>query len=65
MENKILSYGYSFNDNEYKKLDWTIRFDNEKMEAFNSTFYHCSDIDKIDLDQLLIEIDEFIEESWL
>ena len=53
------------NPNEYVRRDWTIRINDDIIEAFNDPdknkgVYYSGPIKKIDLEQLLIEIDEFI-----
>lgn len=49
--------------NEYVKNDWTIRFDNEYLEAFDDPEkrgnYFCGPINKVDLDAILIDIANF------
>ena len=54
------------NPNEYVRRDWTIRINDDILEAFNDPdknkgVYYSGPIKKIDLEQLLIEIDEFIK----
>ena len=54
------------NLNEYVRRDWTIRINGDIIEAFNDPdknkgVYYSGPIKKIDLEQLLIEIDEFIK----
>ncbi len=67
MESVLLKMGYtkSSESNEYVKGNWTVRFDNECVEAFNNPdieagWHFIGPIEKVDLEQLLLEIDEFI-----
>ena len=61
MEEILKSYNWrEVDNNEWKKLAWTIRWDSELLEAYNDTLYYKGDINKIDLEQILIEIDDFL-----
>lgn len=67
MERKLRLWGYLTTDNprEYVKANWTIRFDTEFIEAFDDPdesggWYFSSPINKVDLEQLLSEIDDLI-----
>jgi len=51
-------------ENEYVKDDWTIRFDDEYLEAFNDAekgrgVYFYGPINKVDLDAILADIANF------
>ena len=66
MEMILLNRGYKKvnNLNEYVRGDWTVRFDNENIEVFNDPDkmvgkYFVGPIDKVDIEQLLDEIDDF------
>ena len=67
MESVLLKMGYtkSSEPNEYVKGNWTVRFDAEYVEAFNNPDieagrHFIGPINKVDLEQLLTEIDDFI-----
>ena len=67
MEQELQLWGYTKTDNprEYVKANWTIRFDTEFIEAFNnpdneSGWYFDAPIEKVDLEELLSEIDDMI-----
>lgn len=52
--------------NEYVKNNWTIRLDKNSIEVFNDPdidrgLYHISPISKIDLKELLDEIEKLIK----
>ena len=54
------------NPNEYVRRDWTIRINGDIIEAFNDPdknkgLYYSGPVKLVDLEQLLIEIDEFIK----
>ena len=54
------------NLNEYVRRDWTIRISDDILEAFNDPdknkgVYYSGPIKLVDIEQLLIEIDEFIK----
>lgn len=59
-----MKHGYvSQNGNNWIKGDWTVRFDKELIEVFNNPEkaagkYYTGPIDKVDLDEILMEIDE-------
>ena len=63
MQEMLKQYGYVLNDNEWKKLEWTVRFDDEKIEAFDDFLYFCKEIKNIELKDLLDDIDKHIEDS--
>ena len=68
MINVITNYGFrpSENEFEYVKGNWTVRIDGENIEVFNNPDldkvgkYFIAPINKVDLEQLLSEIDDFI-----
>lgn len=54
------------NPNEYVRGHWTIRINNDFIEVFNDPElskgrYYSGPINKVDLEQLIDEIDEFIK----
>ena len=54
------------NPNEYVRRDWTIRINGDIIEAFNDPdknkgLYYSGPVKLVDIEQLLIEIDEFIK----
>ena len=54
------------NPNEYVRRDWTIRIIDDTVEAFNDPdrnkgLYYSGPVKLVDIEQLLIEIDEFIK----
>ena len=66
MESILMNRGYIKSDipNEWKKNDWTIRLQDDHIEIFNNPDknegkYYYGPIKKVDIEQLLIEIDEF------
>lgn len=68
MDDILINRGFikTENPNEYVRRDWTIRISGDIIEAFNDPdknkgIYYSGPIKKIDLEQLLIEIDEFIK----
>ena len=68
MDDILINRGFikTENPNEYVRRDWTIRISDDILEAFNDPdknkgVYYSGPIKKIDLEQLLIEIDEFIK----
>lgn len=64
IENKILNRGFEKESNyEFKKLNWTIRYDSCFIEAFNDKFYHSAEITKVEIDSLLDDIEDFIEDK--
>lgn len=67
--NKIMrNFGYSegYYPNEWKKKNWTVRFFDNEVEAYDNPLintpgkYFHKDLDKIEVEDLLIEIDKFI-----
>lgn len=67
MEEMIMKKGFQKTDfpNEYVKNNWTIRLDKDSIEAFNDPDkaagkYYIYPIFKVDLEQLLDEIEELI-----
>ena len=67
MDSILIKRGYKKLDNfnEYVKGNWTVRFDAEYVEAFNNPDieagrHFIGPINKVDLEQLLTEIDDFI-----
>lgn len=67
MNDVLNEFGFQHteNFNEYRKGNWTVRFVGDNVEAFNNPDlevgkYFSAPIEKIDLQQLLIEIDDFI-----
>ena len=54
------------NPNEYVKNNWTIRINNDTVEAFNDPdkskgLYYSGPVKLVDLEQLIKEIDDFIK----
>lgn len=71
MINTLERYGFKKepNENEYKRGDWTIRFDNDQLEIFNNPdkeegFYYIDSTDNIHMEDLLNDIDD-IERNLL
>ena len=68
MDDILMNRGFikTENPNEYVRRDWTIRISDDILEAFNDPdknkgVYYSGPIKKIDLEQLIDEIDEFIK----
>jgi hypothetical protein len=66
MEEILMKHGYiSQNENEWIKGDWIIRFDKDSVEIFNDPDkapgkYYIGPIDKIDINDFLKEIDNYL-----
>lgn len=69
MEELLKKYGYrlSSESNEWRKDIWTVRKLYNEIEAFDSPrintpghYYKCN-VQELDLENLLLEIDEFIK----
>ena len=58
------NFWYNSESNEYKKGNWTVRFDEDLIEVFNNPekskgVYYCGPINKVDLETILDEIENF------
>jgi len=68
MEELLQKHGFKLTEspNEWTKQVWTVRYDDSMLEAYTdikfdkSGRYYCGALDKIDLESILIEIDEFL-----
>ena len=60
MEEKLKTRGYTQKDTAWVKGNFTVRWDLEKIEAFDNSRYYSAPLDKIDIETLLNEIDELL-----
>lgn len=66
METMLMNNGFTYmsESNEYKRDNWTIRFSSNTIEVFNDPEisdgkYYSGPINKVDLQQLIQDINEF------
>lgn len=63
-QQKLLIGGFAKDsDSEFVKNDWTVRFFVEQFEAFNNKYYFREDLTNIDMDDVISDINGFIEKD--